>query len=158
MVLATVARVGGTLWGHACTRPVVAGSPGVCRCEVHLKAHVLGIGYLMYSSPYTTQHPLVHMTTIDQLPTMVVSSHAYPQLPMIFFFCHFCLPGDVVSRMAVVPMGQEARGLDAGSRLAERLVGLGDSRSARIVARIAEEERAHVAVGMAEECGVWTSV
>ncbi len=55
--------------------------------------------------------------------------------------------GDVVSRMAVVPMGQEARGLDAGSRLAERLVGLGDTRSARIVARIAEEERAHVAVG-----------
>ena len=55
--------------------------------------------------------------------------------------------GDVVARMAVVPMGQEARGLDAGGRLAERLVGLGDARSARIVARIALEERAHVAVG-----------
>lgn len=54
---------------------------------------------------------------------------------------------DVVARMAVVPMGQEARGLDAGGRLAERLVGLGDARSARIVARIAQEERAHVAVG-----------
>lgn len=55
---------------------------------------------------------------------------------------------DVVARMAVVPMGQEARGLDAGGRLAERLVGLGDPRSARIVARIAQEERAHVAVGV----------
>lgn len=44
-------------------------------------------------------------------------------------------------------MSQEARGLDAGKRLAERLVGAGDARSASIVAAIAEEERAHVAVG-----------
>lgn len=45
---------------------------------------------------------------------------------------------------------QEARGLDAGDRLAKRLVGMGDNRTAAIVWRIAEEERAHVAVG--ERC------
>lgn len=45
-------------------------------------------------------------------------------------------------------MGQEARGLDAGGRISERLVGLGDNRTASIVARIAEEEKAHVAVGV----------
>ena len=43
---------------------------------------------------------------------------------------------------------QEARGLDAGPRVAERLRGLGDLRSAAIVTRIAEEELAHVAVGV----------
>ena len=52
-------------------------------------------------------------------------------------------------RLAVVPMSQEARGLDAGPRLAARLCGLGDNRSAAIVRRIAGEERAHVAVGVA---------
>ena len=56
--------------------------------------------------------------------------------------------GDVGKRLAVVPMSQEARGLDAGGRLAERLVGWGDNRSASIVQRIALEERAHVAVGV----------
>ncbi len=54
---------------------------------------------------------------------------------------------DVRERLAVVPMSQEARGLDAGGRLAERLVGWGDNVSAAIVARISEEERQHVAVG-----------
>lgn len=54
---------------------------------------------------------------------------------------------DVRERLAVVPMSQEARGLDAGSRLAERLVGWGDNVSASIVARITNEERQHVAVG-----------
>jgi len=46
-------------------------------------------------------------------------------------------------------MSQEARGLDAGGRLADRLVGWGDNRSAKIVATIAEEEKAHVGVGVA---------
>ncbi len=54
---------------------------------------------------------------------------------------------DVRERLAVVPMSQEARGLDAGCRLAERLVGWGDNVSAAIVARISKEERQHVAVG-----------
>lgn len=56
---------------------------------------------------------------------------------------------DLGARLAVVPMGQEARGLDAGDRLAKRLVGMGDNRTAAIVRRIATEERAHVAVGVA---------
>lgn len=56
--------------------------------------------------------------------------------------------GDVTARLAVVPMSQEARGLDAGPRLAARLIGAGDNRSAAIVRRIAHEEHAHVAVGV----------
>ena len=57
------------------------------------------------------------------------------------------LPGDLAGRLAVVPMSQEAKGLDAGPRLAEKLVGCGDNRSAAIVSCIAAEEKAHVAVG-----------
>jgi uncharacterized ferritin-like protein (DUF455 family) len=57
--------------------------------------------------------------------------------------------GDVLERLAVVPCVQEARGLDAGPRLAARLVGAGDARSAAVVRRIAAEEWAHVAVGVA---------
>jgi uncharacterized ferritin-like protein (DUF455 family) len=45
-------------------------------------------------------------------------------------------------------MMQEARGLDAGPRLVERLMGFGDARSASIAKQIAEEEVAHVAVGV----------
>ncbi|GJP79485.1 hypothetical protein CLOP_g9716 [Closterium sp. NIES-67] len=55
----------------------------------------------------------------------------------------------VQDRLAVIPMVQEARGLDAGPRLVERLIGLGDTRSAAVVAKIAQEEVAHVAVGVA---------
>jgi hypothetical protein len=44
-------------------------------------------------------------------------------------------------------MSQEARGLDAGQRLVARLMGLGDRRTAGIVAQIALEEKAHVAIG-----------
>jgi uncharacterized ferritin-like protein (DUF455 family) len=57
--------------------------------------------------------------------------------------------GDVQARLAIVPMSQEARGLDAGGRLADRLVGWGDNRSAKIVAKIADEEKNHVSVGVA---------
>ena len=52
-------------------------------------------------------------------------------------------------RLAIVPMSQEARGLDAGQRLVERLVGAGDKRTAGVVRQIALEEKAHVAVGEA---------
>eukprot|EP00892_Ulva_mutabilis_P007691 jgi/Ulvmu1/5294/UM022_0088.1 len=55
---------------------------------------------------------------------------------------------DVSARLAIVPMSQEARGLDAGPRLVGRLVGMGDNRTAAIVRRISEEERSHVAVGV----------
>ena len=43
---------------------------------------------------------------------------------------------DVVDRLVVVPCVQEARGLDAGPRLVERLVGCGDAESARVVEQI----------------------
>ena len=51
-------------------------------------------------------------------------------------------------RLSIVPCVQEARGLDAGPRIAERLVGAGDCRTAAIVRRISDEEHAHVAVGV----------
>lgn len=54
---------------------------------------------------------------------------------------------DVSARLAAIPLVQEARGLDAGPRLVKKLVGFGDHRTADIVARIADEEVAHVAVG-----------
>lgn len=47
----------------------------------------------------------------------------------------------------VVPCSQEARGLDAGPRLVERLMSIPDHRSAAIVDKISQEELAHVAVG-----------
>ncbi|XP_020097428.1 uncharacterized protein LOC109716410, partial [Ananas comosus] len=56
--------------------------------------------------------------------------------------------GDVSARLAVIPLVQEARGLDAGPRLVQKLIGFGDHRSSDIVAKIAEEEVAHVAVGV----------
>jgi hypothetical protein len=49
----------------------------------------------------------------------------------------------------MVPMSQEARGLDAAARLVARLVACKDERSAAVVRRIGDEERAHVAVGCA---------
>jgi uncharacterized ferritin-like protein (DUF455 family) len=50
-------------------------------------------------------------------------------------------------RLAVGQLCQEARGLDAGPKLAERLTGMGDLESAAIVKKIAEEEVAHVSIG-----------
>lgn len=61
-----------------------------------------------------------------------------------------------VERLALGQLCQEARGLDAGPKLAERLVGLGDNSSASIVRKIAEEEVAHVRIGVRwflDECG-----
>ncbi|XP_004303164.1 PREDICTED: uncharacterized protein LOC101302178 [Fragaria vesca subsp. vesca] len=55
---------------------------------------------------------------------------------------------NVAARLAVIPLVQEARGLDAGPRLVQKLVGFGDLRTSEIVARIADEEVTHVAVGV----------
>nr|XP_043613953.1 uncharacterized protein HI_0077 [Erigeron canadensis] len=55
---------------------------------------------------------------------------------------------DIAARLAVIPLVQEARGLDAGPRLVKKLIGFGDLRTSNIVAKIAEEEVAHVAVGV----------
>jgi len=52
-----------------------------------------------------------------------------------------------MGRLVVVPCSQEARGLDAGPRLVEKLSSIPDHRSADIVHRISKEELAHVAVG-----------
>lgn len=54
----------------------------------------------------------------------------------------------LAARLAVGPCAQEARGLDAGPRLASRLRGHGDLVSAAIVQKIGEEELAHVAIGV----------
>ncbi|KAF5204323.1 diiron containing four-helix bundle family ferritin protein [Thalictrum thalictroides] len=56
--------------------------------------------------------------------------------------------GNVAARLAAIPLVQEARGLDAGPRLVKKLIGFGDHKTSDIVARIAEEEVAHVAVGV----------
>ncbi|GFP78611.1 uncharacterized protein hi_0077 [Phtheirospermum japonicum] len=55
---------------------------------------------------------------------------------------------NVAARLAVIPLVQEARGLDAGPRLVNKLIGFGDHRTSNIVAKIADEEVAHVAVGV----------
>lgn len=55
---------------------------------------------------------------------------------------------NVAARLAAIPLVQEARGLDAGPRLVNKFVGFGDNRTSKIVARIADEEVAHVAVGV----------
>lgn len=52
------------------------------------------------------------------------------------------------SRLAIGQLVAEARGLDAGPRLAERLVGTGDGPSAAIVRIIADEEIRHVRIGV----------
>ena len=54
----------------------------------------------------------------------------------------------LAARLAVVPMVQEARGLDAGPRHVKRLEGIPDDASAAIVAQIVREEEAHVQVGV----------
>ncbi|KAL5989569.1 hypothetical protein ACLOJK_010462 [Asimina triloba] len=57
--------------------------------------------------------------------------------------------GNVVNRSIRCPdQSQEARGLDAGPRLIRKLIGFGDHRTSDIVAKIADEEVAHVAVGV----------
>lgn len=55
---------------------------------------------------------------------------------------------DVAPRLAIVPLVQEARGIDAGPRLVKKLSGFGDNRTAKIVSKIADEEVAHVGVGV----------
>ena len=54
---------------------------------------------------------------------------------------------DVAARIALVPLVQEARGLDAGPRLVQRLRGA-DPQSAAVIAQIVEEEVAHVRAGV----------
>ncbi|GMF37250.1 unnamed protein product [Phytophthora lilii] len=55
---------------------------------------------------------------------------------------------DLAARIAVVPLVQEARGLDSGDRLVHRIKSMGDKDSARVVEQIVWEEREHVRCGM----------
>lgn len=52
-----------------------------------------------------------------------------------------------MARLVIGPCSQEARGLDAGPRLVERLMSMNDQITAAIVHQISREELAHVAVG-----------
>jgi uncharacterized ferritin-like protein (DUF455 family) len=54
---------------------------------------------------------------------------------------------DVLARMAIVPRGLEARGLDVTPGMIERLTACGDHAGAAILARILHDEIGHVAVG-----------
>ncbi len=55
--------------------------------------------------------------------------------------------GDVLARLAVVPMVLEARGLDVTPATVARFEAVGDGRSARILDRIYRDEIRHVAAG-----------
>lgn len=55
---------------------------------------------------------------------------------------------DLAARIAVIPLVQEARGLDSGDRLVHKLQSMGDKPSAEIVAQIVFEERSHVSYGI----------
>ncbi|GER56507.1 2-nonaprenyl-3-methyl-6-methoxy-1,4-benzoquinol hydroxylase [Striga asiatica] len=74
----------------------------------------------------------------------------YGDMPAHSFLWRECekSSGNVSARLAVIPLVQEARGLDAGPRLVNKLIGFGDQRTSNIVAKIADEEVAHVAVGV----------
>ena len=54
---------------------------------------------------------------------------------------------DVTARLAVVPMVLEARGLDVTPATRDRVLAQGDSRGARLLERILDDEIRHVAVG-----------
>jgi len=55
---------------------------------------------------------------------------------------------DQKARLAIVPLVQEARGLDAGPRLVNRIKSEGDKCSAEIMLKIVQDEEKHVAFGM----------
>eukprot|EP00644_Phytophthora_capsici_P006833 jgi/Phyca11/542012/estExt2_Genewise1Plus.C_PHYCAscaffold_80301 len=55
---------------------------------------------------------------------------------------------DLAARIAIVPLVQEARGLDSGDRLVHRMKSMGDKESAKVVEQIVWEERNHVRCGM----------
>ncbi len=55
--------------------------------------------------------------------------------------------GDLLARLAVVPLVLEARGLDVTPPMIERLSAVGDSQSADILRRIYADEIGHVAIG-----------
>ncbi|KAL2457538.1 Protein of unknown function DUF455 [Forsythia ovata] len=75
---------------------------------------------------------------------------SYGDMPAHNFLWRECEKSsdNIAARLAVIPLVQEARGLDAGPRLVKKLIGFGDHRTSNIVQKIADEEVAHVAVGV----------
>ena len=73
-------------------------------------------------------------------------THETSGAPEMTYACSASRPAAFcnITRLSMV---MQARGLDAGDRLVQRLRSSGDARSAAIVQQIALEERAHVAVG-----------
>jgi uncharacterized ferritin-like protein (DUF455 family) len=64
--------------------------------------------------------------------------------------------GDLLARLAIVPLVLEARGLDVTPRMSADLARAGDAESAAILRRIYEDEIGHVAIGrrwFLHECG-----
>ena len=55
--------------------------------------------------------------------------------------------GDLLARLAVVPLALEARGLDVTPEMVDRLERAGDSQSADLLRRIYRDEIGHVATG-----------
>lgn len=55
---------------------------------------------------------------------------------------------DLTGRLVVIPLVQEARGLDAHPRMVDRILGTGDKRSAQLVDLICSEETDHVKKGI----------
>jgi uncharacterized ferritin-like protein (DUF455 family) len=55
---------------------------------------------------------------------------------------------DLMARLAVIPLVQEARGLDAGPRLIQKLTSVGAISSAHLVQQIVSEEINHVRIGV----------
>ncbi len=55
---------------------------------------------------------------------------------------------DPLARLAVVPLVLEARGLDITPKTIEAFAGFGDAESAKILAKILEDEIGHVAAGL----------
>jgi len=56
--------------------------------------------------------------------------------------------GSLRERLAVVPLVLEARALETAPAMIERLAGTGDAKAAAVMARILEDEVAHVATGV----------
>ncbi|WP_373088499.1 ferritin-like domain-containing protein [Sneathiella sp.] len=54
---------------------------------------------------------------------------------------------DLASRLAIVPMVLEARGLDVTPAMINRFAGIGDQKSVRLLEIILEDEIGHVAIG-----------
>ncbi len=55
---------------------------------------------------------------------------------------------DLVSRMAMVPCVFEARGLDVAPPMIDKLIAVGDQKSAEVLQLILDQEVAHVAIGL----------